>query len=269
VEPLIVQTPDVLFGAPRIAGTRIPVSLIVDKTKDGFSSSDIQSELSLTAEQVSAALRFNFEENRMLALVFPVPSTPDSRIRVLRAELAQLLDQDFAAKLLRAAQIWRELTDLGDDLSDLRSGLLVYLPAIAAGTILPETVVRFAGQPTLLRAVTALTPDEQRRLTTDGTVSVVSRVGDTYSHRPLPVSALTTTQIKQVFASRSIRTESEQVALLSSPPPRVKPNRPIRRGKIEVDATAGTVRIGNSSAAVPDVLHALAAAGLIEPRKRN
>ena len=81
----------------------------------------------------------------------------------LRAELAQALGLT-ARHLLYLAAVWRELERRGEDLSDLRSGIGVYLPAIAAGSVLPETVVRFAGKPTLLRAVAALTPDEQRRL---------------------------------------------------------------------------------------------------------
>jgi hypothetical protein len=80
----------------------------------------------------------------------------------LKAELARLLG--FTAEnLLRLAVVVAELESRGEDLSDLKIGLLPLLRSIAAGTLLPEVVVRFAGQPRALKAVGALPLDEQRR----------------------------------------------------------------------------------------------------------
>lgn len=142
----------------------------------------------------------------------------------LRAELADALG-GTARSLLQLATIWRELEARGEDLSDLRSGIGVYLPAIAAGTVLPETVVKYSGQPTLLRAVSALTPDEQRAMLAGGTVPLVVRSEDGYTHRMLPAHALTATQVRQVFGERSIRTEAEQIALLTGAPARARRRR--------------------------------------------
>jgi hypothetical protein len=56
-----------------------------------------------------------------------------------------------------------ELESRGEDLSDLKIGLLPLLREIAAGTLLPEVVVKFAGQPAALRAIGKRPMDEQEQ----------------------------------------------------------------------------------------------------------
>lgn len=61
----IVQTPDVLHGAPRITGTRIPVSVVLDliaagKTPAEIASADYYPELAI--EDVEACIRFGAGE---------------------------------------------------------------------------------------------------------------------------------------------------------------------------------------------------------------
>ncbi len=184
----------------------------------------------------------------------------------LKAELARELGS-FANHLIRLAAVWVELERRGEDLTQLRGGIGVYLPAIAAGTVLPETVVRFSGQTTLLRAIAALTPTEQQRILDDGKVLVAERKNGHHETRMLlPVAALSTAQIRLVFAERSIRNETEQVAILYSPPPQWKPVKKsgrIRAGRITVDRTTEQVLIGKSAASIEEMLMALRDAGII------
>ena len=184
-------------------------------------------------------------------------------ISELRTELTREIG-DFAQRLIRLAAVWIELEKRGEDLSDLRSGLNVYLPAIAAGTVLADTVVRFSGRPQLLKAIAQLTPTHQQELLDKGTVPLVISEHGKYSHRMLPVHALSSPQIRQVFGERTIRTEGEQIAILSRPVVTWKPGKIASRGNVHVDRSAGTVRIGRSIAAADDIIAALRACGMIQ-----
>lgn len=56
---IIVSTPDVLRGKPRIEGTRIPVSLILGYLASGATVEDILKEFpDLTPEHISACLEY-------------------------------------------------------------------------------------------------------------------------------------------------------------------------------------------------------------------
>lgn len=56
---LIVSTPDVLRGKPRVKGTRIPVSLVLGYLALGRSIEDIRREFpDLTREQITACLSY-------------------------------------------------------------------------------------------------------------------------------------------------------------------------------------------------------------------
>ena len=55
----IVSTPDVLRGKPRVAGTRIPVSLILGYLAAGYSTQNVIREFpDLNAEQIAACLDY-------------------------------------------------------------------------------------------------------------------------------------------------------------------------------------------------------------------
>lgn len=190
------------------------------------------------------------------------PATDLDRIRSLetpelRAELAAAIGLT-ARHLMHLAAVWAELERRGEDLSDLRTGIGVYLPAIAAGTVTPEAVVAFAGQPTLMRAVASLPPDQQKRLASGGTVPVVEKQGDSYTHRMLPASALTAGLARQVFGERTIRTEAEQIALLTPAIKPPKPGRAPKRGKLRADRDKGTILLGRRVLPLADVLAAVA-----------
>lgn len=87
----------------------------------------------------------------------------------LRAELAAALKLT-ADHLVRLALVWAELERRGEDLSALKNGIGKYLPMIASGAVLAETVVAFAGEPLMLSRAAKLPVDEQRKAIEAGTV---------------------------------------------------------------------------------------------------
>lgn len=98
-----------------------------------------------------------------------------------------------------------------------RTGLAVYLPAIAAGTLDAEAVVRFAGQRTLLTRLATLPVPEQRRLTKGGALSVAVRTADgAVVPRQMPAASLTAQQARMVIDGGRIRSMDEQKDLLAS-----------------------------------------------------
>jgi hypothetical protein len=186
-------------------------------------------------------------------------SIPTDALRsLLVRELA-----DFAKHLLRLAAIWVELERRGEDMTSLRGGIGKYLPAIAAGTVLADTVVRFSGHSTLLRHVSSLTPEQQRKVLDDGSIDVAERKNGHHDLRRIPVTALTSAQIRLAFAERSIRTEAEQVAILYSPAPAWKPRKAFKSGRVTVDRTQETVAIGRSQVSIQEMMEALKDAGII------
>jgi|GEM_PF-451505 uncharacterized protein (DUF433 family) len=58
VFPGITMDPEVRFGKPCIAGTRVDVATVVGAVAAGESLATIQDEYGLTVEQVNAALRY-------------------------------------------------------------------------------------------------------------------------------------------------------------------------------------------------------------------
>jgi uncharacterized protein (DUF433 family) len=58
IAPRIVVDPAIRSGKPIIAGTRVPVELIVSKLAGGMSPSEIVAEYDLDLEDVHAALAY-------------------------------------------------------------------------------------------------------------------------------------------------------------------------------------------------------------------
>jgi len=123
---------------------------------------------------------------------------------------------EITAQHLRyLAAIWHELESRGEDLSDIRHGLLSYLPMIASGTVDPEIVVNYAGQKTLLSAISMLPIEEQRRLAKTGTITVINDDGDSVD---TPISRLRAAEINRVFdiSTQTIRSPDEQKKMLKT-----------------------------------------------------
>lgn len=144
----------------------------------------------------------------------------------LRSELNRALDMT-AAHLRRLAAIVRLLEERGEDLSDLRLGLLGYLRQIAWGRLLPEIVVRYAEFPSALRAIAALPPPDQERFARgDGVPLIVRREDGSTDKRMADPLRITGEQVRQLFGPRGLRDEAEQILWLES------------RGKPRVEVTA-------------------------------
>ena len=68
--PSVVVDPEIVHGKPVIAGTRIPVALVLGQLAGGVSFEELEREYGLSREQVQAALGYAAE------LVPPRQSTP-------------------------------------------------------------------------------------------------------------------------------------------------------------------------------------------------
>jgi hypothetical protein len=136
--------------------------------------------------------------------------------QALREELARSLTLS-ALHLVRLAAIWSELERRGEDLTDLRSGLAVYLPMIASGRLDAEAVVRFAGNRSLLHQLLTLPIEEQRRLAQGGTVPVaIQDSGGGYRVAQTPAYLLTARLAQRVFGDGHIRPPAEQAVFLET-----------------------------------------------------
>lgn len=177
----------------------------------------------------------------------------------LRRELSRSLGMT-AEHLMRLAWIVRLLEERGEDLSDLRIGLLTYLRKIAHGQLVPEAIVRFGESPLVLQQVASLPLPDQLKLAAGDPVTLIVRGADGHwDHRLADPLRLTREQSSQVFGKGRIRDESEQILILES---RGKPKEPQERpktGRVKVDAKRGGIRIGSQFAPVADVVAALAA----------
>lgn len=175
----------------------------------------------------------------------------------LRAELVAALAWT-AARLRHLAAVWAELDRRGEDLSELRRGLVYYLPLIASGAVSAEAVVQFAGSKTLLDAVARLPAEQQRELAAGGSVLLVIAGANGYERRSLPAHALTAAQVRQVFGERHVRNESEQIAALTTT---AQAGRPARHGAVRVDRARKVAKVGQATCSLADLFAALRAAG--------
>jgi len=128
----------------------------------------------------------------------------------LKQELGRALDitADYLSYL---AQIWRELESRGEDLSSLRGGLMSYLPMIANNRVDAHIVVNYAGQKTLLAALTKLPIEEQRRVAESGYVTVARSDEDGHQQEmQVKLTELRSADIHRVFSDSGIRTPEQQ-----------------------------------------------------------
>lgn len=176
----------------------------------------------------------------------------------LRRELAEGL-RLTARHLLRLALIVRTLEERGEDLSDLRIGLLGHLRRIAHGQILPEIVVRYAESPALLRRIETLPMPDQRRLAKGEGVQLAVRAPDgSITHRLVDPLHLSYDQVRLVFGPRGIRDEAEQAIMLDRQRPKPS-SRTHKVGRITADPERQVLKIGRTAVPVADVVQALAA----------
>jgi hypothetical protein len=184
-----------------------------------------------------------------------------SRLRALesdalRRELADSL-AGTAHHLLRLAAIVRILEERGEDLTELRIGMLGHLRRIAYGQVLPETVVRFAEYPLLLQRVGQLPIPEQRRLADGESITIAVRREDgTFDHREADPLAMTPQQIHQVFSRGSIRGLGQQILTLEDRPARAKAA--AVKSDCRADRERGGIVVGRKFVPLAEALAAIA-----------
>jgi len=173
----------------------------------------------------------------------------------LREELAKSLHVT-AAHLRRLAVIVRLLEERGEELADLRIGLLPYLRQIAYGQVLPEVIIRFAESPWLVRLIGGLPLPDQKRLSDGERVKLSVRREDGFEHRLVDPLSMTRDQVLLAFSRDRLRTEEEQILILEERKPARPDAKP--KGKIQVDRKAGGIRVGKILASPADLLAAIA-----------
>lgn len=193
-------------------------------------------------------------------------------IEPLRAELHSLTTDELRDRLasqlqltadhmLRTAMIVRELEERGEDLSDLKLGLLPYLRRIAHGQVVPELVVRYAGFPALIQRLANFPLPEQRRIAAGEPIELLVFRGDETDTRMVDPLHLTRDQLYQVFAANHVRTAPEQAAFLEDFRRRPKVAKKPKKSRVRADAARGGIVVGRSFAPVDEVLAALADLG--------
>jgi hypothetical protein len=160
-----------------------------------------------------------------------------------------------AAHLRRLAVIVRLLEERGENLADLRIGLLPYLRQIAHGQVLPEVLVRFAQSPWIVRLVSSLPLPDQKKLADGERIELVFRRDTGFDKRLVDPLAMTRDQVLLAFDRNRLRSEEEQVLILEQKKPRRDAS---RTAKISVDKRTNNVRIGRASAPIDDVVAAIA-----------
>ena len=61
IAPRISVTPDVVHGTPIIAGTRVPVSVVIGSLAGSMTKEEVETEYGISAEDISAALSYAAE----------------------------------------------------------------------------------------------------------------------------------------------------------------------------------------------------------------
>lgn len=176
----------------------------------------------------------------------------------LREELAQGL-RVTAECLSRLAAVVRILEERGEDLSELRIGLIGYLRRIAHGQVLPEVVVRFADSPMLLRRIASLPLPDQKRLAEGEPVKlVVPQEGGPADHRMADPLRMTRDQITLVFAADHIRDTAEQLLVVQDRRSKPVAKRLRDQRRVRPDRDRGGIVIGRAFAAQAEAVAALA-----------
>jgi hypothetical protein len=134
----------------------------------------------------------------------------------LRAEIARCIKLT-ANELLYMAAIWQELKSRGENMISLKSGLMRWMPNIAADRLDPEIVVRYAGNQVLIEHLAKLSVYKQRLLLSDPQITIprINETGVTAAIAPL--ADLTAREIRAAFSSEGReRSYEEKLEILES-----------------------------------------------------
>lgn len=153
-----------------------------------------------------------------------------------------------ASNLVYMSQIWTQLEKRGVDMTPFRNGLLRFLPMIAGGEVIPEAVIKFAGNITLLNQVAKLPLERQAALAGGEPVPVVDASTSTVRERK--VEELTAREVKQVFGvNGQVRSVEQQQRLLKH-----APRKALVGPKIALSERTGMISVGSQQAKLSDLL---------------
>lgn len=196
----------------------------------------------------------------------------------LKAQLAKSLDITVR-HLVHLAEIWRELESRGEDLSDLRHGIMSYLPLIAKNKMNPYLIVNYAGQKTLLSALSRLDIQAQAEIAKNGHVITVRL--DEHGNKTevvVKISELSAVDVYQVFSEEKVRSPDEQFKFITLKNARLaSPGKTEYRKarRVRIDRDSGTLLVSNSAADINRVIRELSdyykidLAELIRKEKNN
>ena len=114
--------------------------------------------------------------------------------------------------LIRLGVLIRRLETLGVDVLELHVPSMGYFRRIAHGQLLPKVFIELVGAPYLLRKVALLSIPDQEKVSAETPLKVLLPGGD---HLLVTPKDMTIAQVRQVFASGSIRTKPQQAAWLA------------------------------------------------------
>lgn len=165
------------------------------------------------------------------------------------------------------AKVWRELENRGVDLNHLRSGIAYYLPMIADDKIDASVVLAFAGQQLLLREISLMPIDLQKKLANGELVKVVEykKETKTFTTKTLPLKQISTRLYPQLFDMGRLLSEQEQMAFLQRKAAKTKQKNtaklqgtPIKRKSVSYNASKDAFSFGNTGVVFDDIIKALA-----------
>jgi hypothetical protein len=166
-----------------------------------------------------------------------------------------------ASNLVYMAQIWKLLEGRGMDMAPFRNGLLRFLPMIASGEVIPEVVIKLAGNMTLLGKVGKLPPERQKALANGEPVPVLDPESGAVRERK--IEELGAKEVRQLFGvDGKLRDVEAQRRMVEALKPQSKGKSGlVTLSNIAVNEKAGTIKIGAQLAELDDLRLALKQAG--------
>lgn len=191
-------------------------------------------------------------------------------IEDLKRELARGLEIT-AERLRYVAEIWQELHRRGEDLSDLRSGLMEYIPLIATRQVDPNLVIACAGHKTLLSALSRLPIEKQNEIAKSGAVEIahLNENGEKIVVEKT-LANLRADDIYYAFGDGYLRNTSEQIKLRLKHSAKPKtPKKPRKTSNIRFNNDGATMRIGTNTVNIEQLIETLKERFIIEEKCDN
>jgi hypothetical protein len=134
----------------------------------------------------------------------------------LKKEFARTL-KVTSEYLVYMSIIWAELNNRGVDLTGLRSGLMEYVPLIAANKLDASLVIEFAGNKTLLSALARLPIQQQQNIAKTKKVPFIQDIKGEFKEIQLDLRSAKAADIYQVFGGATgFREPEHQIKLLKN-----------------------------------------------------